>query len=173
MTRKILVTVSTRTAHNLLACAVDASRELDAEIIVVHVVDPLNCFLGATGFDCAPVVEAMLEHGREVIAHAAGSLEAQGCTARTRMLTLPGDGVTVGRAIAALANEAHADLVIIGGKKANWWRWLRDDIAVDILNHTRASIRCVANMVTADAVTASPKAPVQPHPATEPFVTNL
>lgn len=167
MSKRILVAVSTRTAHNLLACAVDASRELDAEIMVVHVVDPLNCFLGTAGIDCAPVVEAMLDHGREVIVHTANWLEAQGCTTSARLLTLPGDGATVGRAIAALANETHADLVIIGGKRANWWRWLSDDIAVDILNHTPTSVRCVA-----DTVAASPKTPIQPRPVPESFVTN-
>jgi nucleotide-binding universal stress UspA family protein len=158
MKKRILVAVSNREAHNVLACAVEASRELEADIVLVHVVDPLNCFIGADDFHCAPIVEAMFAHGGEVVACAARWLNMQGCDVETRLLQLPEHGVTVGRAIAAVANETHADLVILGDRKNNWWRWLSDSIALDVLDNTRALVRCASDPIVVASPTPPPKA---------------
>lgn len=145
MCKKIVVALGERHAESLLARAAAMSREHDAPVVIVHVVDLLDCFSMAADFDYGPAMQMMMSHGRNVVANAEAWLKARGCVVEAHMLALPANGVTVGHAIATLANETHADLVLLGERRNDWWQIFRNDVAADVARDTCACIRRIAD----------------------------
>ncbi|MBR8059835.1 universal stress protein [Burkholderia dolosa] len=150
MTKRILVAVSARTAPCVLASALAASRECDAPITLLHVIDTASCFVGAADFDCGLVMEAMQEQGRQILSLAEQWFASRGCTVTTHMLQLPTYGLTVGHAIAVFASGIDADPVLLGSRKHDGWQWLRDDIAADIVRNTGVAVRRVPDDAPTD-----------------------
>lgn len=141
MFRKILVAVSTRSTDAVLMSAIETARKYEAQIVALHVVDPSPCYMGAADYNFGLAVEAMEAHGREVVTHLRNVLDVYGQTAEVRMLTLPLAGVTVGRAIATVAEETGADLVMLGERSSSRWRWLKEDVTAEVMRCSSSPIR--------------------------------
>ncbi|MFM0236577.1 universal stress protein [Paraburkholderia phytofirmans] len=140
MFTKILVAVSASSADTILASAIKAARKYDAQIVALHVVDPTPCFIGAADCYVDLIVESMEQHGRQVVARIMDVLDEQARSAEVRMVTLPISGMTIGRAIASVADETEADLILLGERNSSWWNWLNEDVAAEV---TRCSARPV------------------------------
>jgi len=112
-------------------------------VIALHVVDPTPCFTAAADFDCALILDILEANGRDTVRRIADVLDAAACPAETRMLTLPVASMNVGRAIASLADEAGADLIVVGARKPRWPWWLAEDVAADVRRGTDTPIQVV------------------------------
>jgi nucleotide-binding universal stress UspA family protein len=143
MSKKIVVAISASTAESVLAGAVTASRESGASILLLHVVDALGCVLAAADFDCGPIIDAVQAQGQEIVSAASAWFVARGYPVETSVRHLPMHGVTVGQAIATVANEVHADLLLLGHRRKDWWQWVREDIAAEAAPHTNTPVHRV------------------------------
>lgn len=132
MFTKILVAVSGSNADTVLASAIEAAQKYDAQIVALHVVDPTPCFIGAADCYVDLIVESMEQHGREVVTHVSEVLDSQTRSAEVRLVTLPVSSMTIGRAIARVADETGADLILLGERNSPWWNWLHEDVASEV-----------------------------------------
>ena len=165
MFTKILVAVSANSADTVLASAIEAARKHDAQIVALHVIDPRHCYLRGVDCNYGLIVDEMKAHGRKVITHVRNVLAHQTHPAEVRMLTLPTSGMTMGAAIASVADETGADLILLGQRSAFRWRWLSEDVALDLVRcsskpiqiatdrtETRSARRAGSRCVDASAV---------------------
>ena len=60
------------------------------------------------------------------------------------MVTLPASGMTIGRAIAIVADETGADLILLGERSSSPWRWLSEDVASEVMRHSSRPTQIVA-----------------------------
>jgi nucleotide-binding universal stress UspA family protein len=151
MFTKILVAVSANSSDTVLTSAIDLARKHNAQIVALHVVDPTPAFLGPADYSFGMIAEAMEEHGREVVTRMTTVLDDHAHPADTRMVTLPISGSTVGRAIAACAEETGADLIILGERKAAWWRFLNEDVAAEIRRRTDTPLQTLSEKAAGGA----------------------
>jgi nucleotide-binding universal stress UspA family protein len=143
MITRILVAVSANSADTVLASAVEIARKNDARIVALHVVDPTPCFLGPYDSDFGLIVEAMEEHGRKRVMRMTSVLDEHAHPAETRMVTLPMSGLTIGCAIADVAKESDADLIILGDRQSGFWRCVREDVAAAVRVHSGTPIQII------------------------------
>lgn len=141
MYTKILVAVSASQDDTVLASAIEMARKYDARLYVLHVVDPTPCMVGSVDCDYGLIVEAMQSHGREIVGRVAQTLGEQSLPAEAHMLTLPFSGSTIGQQIAAFADEQGVDLILLGKRKAGWWRWLSEDVASSVRRHAETPVQ--------------------------------
>lgn len=158
MISKILVALSEHSAATMLPAAIDLARQHDARVIALHVVDPSPCFGAAEHYDCGVVFAALEAQGRRTTRHIADVLAAASCEAHTHMIMLPLAGMTTGRAIATLAEEHGADLILLGARKTHWPWWLREDVATDVRRATRTPIRFVQDISAEAGARKQPRA---------------
>ena len=147
MFTKILVAVSASSTDTVLASAIEAARKYDAHLVALHVVDPTPCYLGAPDCNYGLIVEAMTEHGRKVATHVRNVLDNQARTVEVRMVTLPASGMTIGRAIAIVADETGADLILLGERSSSPWRWLSEDVASEVVRCSGTPIQVAAERI--------------------------
>ena len=147
MFTKILVAVSASSTDAVLTSAIEAARKYDAHIVALHVVDPTPCYLSAADCNYGLIVEAMTEHGRKVATHVRNVLDDQACTAEVRLVTLPASGMTIGRAIAIVADETGADLILLGERSSSPWRWLSEDVASEVVRCSGTPIQVAAERI--------------------------
>lgn len=163
MFKKILVAVSASSVDTVLGSAIEIARKYDARIFALHVVDPARCMTGIIDYDFGLVVQALEEHGQEIVTRVTDALDAHSLPAETRTVTLPITGSSVGRAIASAADASGADLILLGERSSGWWRWLNEDVASEIRRHTSTPIHTVSDRVnvgsTRRAATRGSKAP--------------
>lgn len=145
MFTKILVAVSASPADTVLASAIETARKYDAQLVALHVVDPTPSYLGAADDNFALIVEAMSAHGRKVVAHVRSVLVDQTPEAEIRMVTLPMSGMTVGRAIAAVADEMGADLIVLGERSSSRWRWFSEDVASEVVRRSGKPVQIASD----------------------------
>lgn len=145
MFTKILVAVSANSADTLLASAIETARKYNARIVALHVVDPTPCYLDPADCNLGLIVEAMEAHGRKVVAQVKNVLDVGGHTAEVRMVTLPISGMTVGGAIATVADETGADLILLGKRGSRRWRWLSEDVAAEMMRCSSRPTQIAAN----------------------------
>lgn len=146
MITKILVAVSETSADTVLESAVEAARTYGARLVALHVVDPTPCFTAAADFHCGAILDVLEANGRDTVQRMTNFLEEAECPGEARMLTLPMASMTVGRAIASLADETGAELIIVGARKPRWPWWLAEDVAADIRRGTDTPIQVVPRM---------------------------
>jgi nucleotide-binding universal stress UspA family protein len=144
MYTKILVAVSTSQDDILLASAIEMARKYDAQLCVLHVVDPSPCVLGTVDSDYGLIIEAMQAHGRDIVERVSRTLDEQSMQAETHMLTLPLAGSTIGEQIATFADEQDIDLIVLGKRKPGWWSWISEDVAASVQSHTTAPVQIVS-----------------------------
>jgi nucleotide-binding universal stress UspA family protein len=144
MFTKILVAVSARSADTVLASAIEAARKYDTQIVALHVIDPRPCYLRGVDCNYGLIVDAMKAHGRKVITHIRNVLANQVRPADVRMLTLPTSGMTMGRAIAGMADETGADLILLGQRGTFRWRWLDEDVAMEVMRCSSKPVQIAA-----------------------------
>ncbi|MDB5833659.1 MAG: hypothetical protein JWR14_3489 [Caballeronia sp.] len=147
MFTKILVAVSANSIDTVLGSAIDTARKYDARILALHAVDPAPYLMSPIDYDFGLMVEAMEAHGREIVARMAQVLDNHSGPAETRMVTLPMSGLSVGGAIASVANTWAADLIILGERNSSWLDWLSEDIALEVRRHANAPIQTVSSKV--------------------------
>jgi nucleotide-binding universal stress UspA family protein len=147
MFTKILVAVSASPADTVLAAAIETARKYDAQIVALHVVDPTPSYLGAADDNFGLIIEAMSAHGRKVVAHVRNVLDDQAPEAEVRMVTLPMSGMTVGRAIAAVADEMGADLILLGERSSSRFRWLSEDVASEVVRRSGRPVQIAADAI--------------------------
>ncbi|CAN7468112.1 universal stress protein [Caballeronia sp. LjRoot29] len=147
MFTKILVAVNANSIDTVLASAIDTARKHDACILALHAVNPAPYLMSPIDYDFALMIEAMEAHGREIVARMAQVLDNHSGPAETRMITLPLSGLSVGGAIASVANTWEADLIILGERNASWLDWLSEDVALEMRRHANAPIQTVSSKV--------------------------
>lgn len=147
MLTKILVAVSASSADSLLASAIETARKYDAQLVALHVVDPTPSYLGTADYNFGLIVEAMYAHGRRVAEHVRHVLDDRAPEAEVRMVMLPMSGMTIGRAIAAVADEMGADLILLGARSASRWRWLSEDVASEVMRRSGRPIQVAADVI--------------------------
>jgi nucleotide-binding universal stress UspA family protein len=145
MFKKILVAVSTSSADSVLAPAIEAARKYDAQVVALHVVDPSPSYIGGADCNFGLIVEAMEAHGHRVVTHVRSVLDVNARPAEVRMVTLPFSGMTVGSAIAAVAEETGADLILLGERSASRWHWLSEDVAAEVMRRSSRPTQIVAD----------------------------
>ena len=69
--------------------AIEIARKYDARIFALHVVDPAPCVIGTIDYDFGLIVQALEEHGQEIVTRVTDVLDAHSLSAETRMVTLP------------------------------------------------------------------------------------
>lgn len=144
MFTKILVAVSASSADSVLASAIEVARKYDARIFALHVVDPTPCLVGPDDGNFGLVMDAMEEHGRNIVARVTSVLDDHACHAEIRMVTLPMSGWKIGSAVASFAEASGADLIILGERKSGWSHWLSEDVAADVRRRTGTPIQIAA-----------------------------
>jgi nucleotide-binding universal stress UspA family protein len=144
MFKKILVAVSTSSADTVLAPAIEAAKKYDAQIVALHIVDPSPSYIGAADCNFGLIVEAMEAHGHRVVTHVKDVLEVHKRPAEVFMMTLPFSGMTVGKAIATVADETGADLILLGERSPSRWRWLSEDVAAEVMRRSSKPTQIVA-----------------------------
>jgi len=144
MFTRILVAVSASSVDAVLESAIEIAQKYDARIFALHVVDPTPCLMGPIDYDFGLVVQALEAHGREIVTRMTDMLDDHSRPAETRMVTLPISGLSVGRAIASVADTSGADLILLGERKSGWWRWLSEDVASEARRHTNTPIQTVS-----------------------------
>jgi nucleotide-binding universal stress UspA family protein len=147
MFTKILVAVSASSVDAVLGSAIEIARKYDARIFALHVVDPAPCMIGTIDYDFGLIVQALEEHGQEIVTRVTDVLDAHSLPAETRSVTLPITGSSVGRAIASAADASGADLILLGERNSGWWRWLNEDVASEIRRHSSTPIQTVSGRV--------------------------
>jgi len=148
MFTKILVALSASSTDTVLASAIETARKHDAQIVALHVIDPTPCYIGAADSNFGLIVEGMQAHGRELVAHVKEVLDGEAHPAEVMMLTLPLSGMTIGNAIADMADETGADLILLGEKRSSLWHWLSEDVASEVMRCSGKPIQIAANGTT-------------------------
>jgi nucleotide-binding universal stress UspA family protein len=163
MFTKILVAVNASSIDTMFGSAIETARQYDARILALHAVDPAPCLMSPIDYDFGLATEAMEAHGCEIVARMAQVLDNHSGPAETRMVTLPMSGLSVGGAIASVANTWAADLVILGERNSSWLDWLSEDVALEARRQANAPIQTlsskVINVATRRDVTRWIKAP--------------
>jgi len=152
MFKKILVAVSTSSADTVLAPAIEAARKYDAHIVALHIVDPSPSYIGAADCNFGLIVDAMEAHGHRVVAHVRNVLDAHSRPSEVRMMTLPFAGMTIGKAIAGVADETGADLILLGERNASRLRWLSEDVAAEVMRRSTRPTQIVTHRSTVNPV---------------------
>lgn len=152
MFTKILVAVSANSPDTVLASALDVARKYDARLFALHVVDPTPCFIGVVDYDFGLLVKAMQAHGSEIVARVTNVLDDHAHPGEARMVTLPMMNFTVGRAIAAYAEESEVDLIVLGERKSSWLRWPDENVAAEVRRHVGTPIQIVSGTPSGDTL---------------------
>jgi nucleotide-binding universal stress UspA family protein len=150
MFTKILVAVSASSSDVVLASAIETAQKYDAQIVALHVVDLRPCYVGAVDCNLGLIVEAMEAHGREVLSQARNTLDTYARSSDARMMTLPIMGRTVGRAIATVADDTGADLILVGARSSARWRWLNENVAAQVMRYSTKPTQIVTDKRAAD-----------------------
>jgi nucleotide-binding universal stress UspA family protein len=145
MFTKILVAVSAGSPDVVLASAIETAQKYDAQIVALHVVDLRPCYVGAVDCNLGLIVEAMEAHGHEVISQVRNTLDTHARSSEVRMMTLPIMGMTIGRAIAAVADDTGADLILVGARSSARWRWLSENVAAEVMRYSTKPTQIVAD----------------------------
>jgi nucleotide-binding universal stress UspA family protein len=148
MFKHVLVAVNAISGCSPLASAIDVVLEYNARISALHVVDPTPCFVSASEYDISMIVETLQAQGRDIVAQCARLLGEAGCCGDARMITLPMAGFTVGRTIAAVADDASADLIVLGQGESAWSRCLRENVTSEVRRHTSAPLQIASAALT-------------------------
>jgi nucleotide-binding universal stress UspA family protein len=147
MFTRILVAVSASSVDTVLESAIEISKKYDARIFALHVVDPMPCLIGPIDYDFGLVAQALEAHGREILTRMKDVLDDHSRPAETHMVTLPMSGLSVGRAIVSFVDTSGADLILLGERRAGWWRCLSKDVASEVRRHTNTPIQTVSGKV--------------------------
>jgi nucleotide-binding universal stress UspA family protein len=143
MFTKILVAVNAGCADIVLASAIETAQKYDAQIVALHVVDLTPCYIGPADCNFGLIVEAMDAHGREVVTHVRNVLDVHARASEVRMVTIA--RMTVGRAIAAAADETGADLILLGERSSAWWQWMSEDVASEVMRHSSRPTQIISD----------------------------
>lgn len=114
MFKRILVAVDgSHTAEQALQEAIKLSRELGAQLRVVHVVDEVS-LNWPEGGNFEVVTETFRKSGRKILETAGAEMSKAGMTADIKMLEIQTFGRRIADVIAAEAEAWPADLIVIG-----------------------------------------------------------
>lgn len=151
MPKKILVALSANSSGFVLTAAIEFAQKFEADLLALHIVDPRPCYMGQGDYSYGPILEAMEAYGQEKIAQVRDALGDSTCGAEARMVTLPVTGLTIGGAIASVAETSEADLIVLGERRSTWWRFLSENVFDDVRRHTDKPIHVVSGNVSRHA----------------------
>ena len=115
MYKKILVAVDgSHTSELALQEAMQLSKDMQAQLRIVHAVELATLYWGAEYGNSAEVWAAMAESGRKILDKAASAAAATGMKAETKLLKIDTLGQRIPEAVAADADAWPADLIVIG-----------------------------------------------------------
>jgi nucleotide-binding universal stress UspA family protein len=145
MYKHILVAVGTSLSQSALSTAIARARECDARLTALHVVDRTPWWAVVTG-DCNVRDTAALidDHARALTRYSLRQIESAGIDGTGVSVTLP-PGLTVGEAIAKAANEAGADLIVLGGETDSGWGRGRERLRDVVCTQTRCDVLIAAH----------------------------
>lgn len=114
MFRRVVVAVDgSHTSELALQEAIKLCRELNSQLRVVHVVDPIT-LSWPEGGDLRAVTEALQRAGQHVLDKAEGVLRQAGMVAELKLLEIETIGHRIAEVIATEAAAWPADLIVIG-----------------------------------------------------------
>jgi nucleotide-binding universal stress UspA family protein len=148
MSKKILVAVSANSSDFVLTTAIEFAQKCEAGLLALHIVYPRSCYLGPGDYSYGPIVEAMEAYGQRKMAQIKDALGDSTCGTEARMVTLPVTGLTIGEAIASLAETSEADLIVLGERRPTWWRCLSENVFDEVRRHTDQPIHVVSSNIS-------------------------
>ncbi|WP_243048218.1 universal stress protein [Dyella sp. RRB7] len=129
MFKHILVAVSHNADCAALREAMALARKHDAQITALHIVDWIPRYVTADIADFGIMLDHLEKQGREIVDQVAALLEKAGCRGSAKMMTLAAGDFTIGKAIADIALDIDADLIVVGKATSGWWRWFEEDVS--------------------------------------------
>ena len=115
MFKRILVSVDgSHTAELALQKAIMLTKELRAQLRIVHVVDVININLYAEIPNPSEVSDAMIRIGREILRKAEAVSREAGINAETKLIEIDSLGQRIPEAITNNAEAWPAELIVIG-----------------------------------------------------------
>ncbi|WP_250510834.1 universal stress protein [Caballeronia sp. GACF4] len=141
MYKHILVAVSTSLSESALTTAISRARDCNARLTALHVVDQTPWWAVVTA-ECnfAETAAVIDDHARAVTRYSARMIERAGIDGVARSITLPPHGVSIGEAIADVASEIGADLIVLGGEAETGWRFGEARMRDVICTHTACDV---------------------------------
>ncbi|PMS14719.1 universal stress protein UspA [Trinickia dabaoshanensis] len=94
--------------------ALRLAREFNAQLLPLYVVDVPLVGADAPGYDPSIVRDALFEEGSRVNAQAVAKMEAEGVSGTPKVVETSALGDDIAHSILRVANEAGADLVVMG-----------------------------------------------------------
>lgn len=125
MIKHVLVAVGADLSEGALSAGITRARDNGARLTLLHVVDSSPWWaLTAGEHACGDLLVAVEQHARAVEQHCKDAIERAALDTPAQTLALPLRDMSIGRAIANVANEIDADLIVIGaGEESNWCFW--------------------------------------------------
>ncbi|MBP0592589.1 universal stress protein [Paraburkholderia sp. LEh10] len=141
MVKHILVAVGANRNDAVLATAIDKARRTGARLTAVYIVDTMPWWaMTSVEYGCIDTLQLVHELERTVERRCLETFELDAWDIHTRAITVPLEGNSVGRAIAKLADELDADLIVVGAGRGSKWRFWEERMSDVVGRCTRRSV---------------------------------
>jgi nucleotide-binding universal stress UspA family protein len=136
MYQHVLVAVGPSFSEAALSAAIARARDSHARLTVLHVIDSAPWWAGWQ-WDSMSDRPSLIEQLALVIRrNSAKVLRRAGIDADWQTRTLPHDGRSIGRVIAAEADRLNADLIVLGAKKRGFFNFGANRVRNVVCRHT-------------------------------------
>lgn len=126
-------------SNRALALAIEMASKFDAELSLLHVLEPLFVPPEPYGFNSGALDEASREYGKQMLKDALEVAEKKGVRASTALLA-----GTPPEAIVEASNELGADLVVIGSRgQGRVGRFLLGSVSDRVLHQSKVPVLVV------------------------------
>jgi universal stress protein A len=122
MVKHVLVAVGADLSEGALSAGIARARESGAQLTLLHVVDSMPWWALAAGeHGCGDLLVAFDQRAHAVEQQCQEAIERAALGTPAQTVTLPLQGMSIGRAIANAANKLDADLIVIGAEQESSW----------------------------------------------------
>lgn len=151
MNQHILVAVGPSFSEAALSAAIARSREDDARLTVLHVIESVPSWAGWQ-MECLCDMPALVNQLALVIRRNSEKMLARaGIEADWQTRTLPEDGRSIGRVIADEAERLDADLIVLGARKPGVLNWGVSHVRNVVCRHTDREVLIATTSVARKA----------------------
>jgi nucleotide-binding universal stress UspA family protein len=161
MYHRILVALDgSDTASLALDAALKLAADSGAQLLPLYVIDVPVIAYDVPGFDPSIVRDAFVEEGQRITSDAQNRMSQHGVTGTARTVEVVSPGEDVAHRIVAIANDWHADVIVMGTHgRRGFRRLMLGSVAERVLRSAACPVLMIparANVASADpAVTAS------------------
>ena len=155
MVKHILVAVSANQDGTVLTAAIDKARQTGARLTAVYIVDTMPWWaMSGVEYGCLDTLKMVEELERVVERRCNERFELDAWDIHARAITVPLQGSSVGRAIAKVADEVDADLIVVGAGRGSKWRFWEERMS-DVVGRCTLRMVLVATAVNAPRETSA------------------